>query len=179
MAATRSAVAVTSDGRGLRLDLASRLGPEPIRIPPLRERREDIGLLVQHFLHGQPSPFDIQAYRSLFLNPWQGNVRELEKTVRMASVLSTGEGSIGLEALRTFAPIAENPFDKPPRADSSVHIGRPSRPELTALLERYRGNVGQVAREIGRQRTLVWRWLRKAGLEPARYREPSNDTRPS
>jgi DNA-binding NtrC family response regulator len=47
---------------------------------------------------------------------------------------------------------------------------RPTPEELTVLLERHRGNVGHVARELGRQRTLVWRWLRRAGIDPARYR---------
>jgi transcriptional regulator with PAS, ATPase and Fis domain len=47
---------------------------------------------------------------------------------------------------------------------------RPTPEALTVLLERHRGNVGHVARELGRQRTLVWRWLRRAGIDPARYR---------
>ena len=42
---------------------------------------------------------------------------------------------------------------------------RPTPEALTVLLERHRGNVGHVARELGRQRTLVWRWLRRAGIE--------------
>jgi DNA-binding NtrC family response regulator len=48
---------------------------------------------------------------------------------------------------------------------------RPTAELLATLLERHRGNVGHVARELGRQRTLVWRWLRRAGLDPARYRD--------
>jgi transcriptional regulator of acetoin/glycerol metabolism len=47
---------------------------------------------------------------------------------------------------------------------------RPTPEALAVLLERHRGNVGHVARELGRQRTLVWRWLRRAGIDPARYR---------
>jgi transcriptional regulator of acetoin/glycerol metabolism len=54
-------------------------------------------------------------------------------------------------------------------------ISRPTAVELRALLERHRGNVGSLAREIGRQRTLVWRWLRVAGLKPAEYRNADGD----
>jgi len=175
LAATRSAVAADENGHGLRLDLAARLGPEPIHIPPLRERPEDIGLLVSHFLRDQPRPFVIHAYRSLFLNAWQGNVRELEKTVRMASVLSTGPGSIRPESIRTSASSESPPTVVRVAAVPTPQASRPTPPELSALLQRHRGNVGKVAREIGRQRTLVWRWVRMAGLEPARYREPSSD----
>jgi transcriptional regulator with PAS, ATPase and Fis domain len=168
LAATHAAIAMASQDRGLRLDLATRFGPEPLVVPPLRQRPEDIGLLVQHFLGEQPPPLDTHAYRALFLNPWPGNVRELEKAVRMAGLLSTGLGSVGLDAL---------PIGRAGRADNgrqrearTVAGPRPSPPELTALLERHGGNVGKIAREIGRQRTLVWRWLRAAGLVPARFR---------
>jgi transcriptional regulator with PAS, ATPase and Fis domain len=174
VAATGSSVAADEDGHGLRIDLAARLGPEPVRIPPLRARPEDIGLLVQHFLRGQPTPFDNHAYRALFLNPWRGNVRELEKTVHMASVLSTGPGSIGLDMMRTTALFSERAKSPIPK-DPTVQLSRPTPPELSALLERHRGNVGKLAREIGRQRTLVWRWLRIAGLEPAQYRDRTDD----
>jgi transcriptional regulator with PAS, ATPase and Fis domain len=169
VAATRASVA-SGEGRGLRLDLAARLGPEPVFIPPLRERREDIGQLVQYFLHGKCHPFDIQAYRAMFLNPWQGNVRELEKTVRMAGVLNSGPGTFGLESMGSIAHPHESQAGRHSDTRSSARVSRPSPPELSALLERHRGNVGQMAREIGRQRTLVWRWLRLAGLEPSQYR---------
>jgi transcriptional regulator with PAS, ATPase and Fis domain len=173
VAATRAQVALDEDGYGLRSDLAARLGPAAIVIPPLRERLEDIGILVHHFLGGQPLPFDLQAYRQLFLNRWGGNIRELEKTVRMAAVLSTGPGSIGLEAISSPALRRRLPATRGDEARAAgQNIGaRPSPPELCALLERHRGNVGKVAREIGRQRTLVWRWVRMAGLEPATYRQ--------
>jgi DNA-binding NtrC family response regulator len=183
VAATRSAVAVACNGLGLRLDLAARLGPKPILIPPLRERPEDIGLLLCHFLRDQPCPFDLPTYRALFLNPWPGNVRELEKTVRTAKVLSTGAGSVGLDALPT-APAAREQPSEPSETDdcckrSSAHAARPTEADLEELLRRHRGNVGQIAREIGRQRTLVWRWLRSAGLEPAQHREPIGNGSPS
>ena len=49
-------------------------------------------------------------------------------------------------------------------------LSRPSPDHLAALLERHQGNVADVARQLGRQRTLVWRWLRQEGLDPERFR---------
>jgi transcriptional regulator of acetoin/glycerol metabolism len=50
---------------------------------------------------------------------------------------------------------------------------RPTRDELLNLLSRHAGDVAQLARELGRQRTLVWRWLREYRLQPNDFREPS------
>ena len=67
-----------------------------------------------------------------------------------------------------------NPAARTQPAFASLRPAVPERPTpelLATLLERHRGNVGHVARELGRQRTLVWRWLRIAGIDPARYRD--------
>jgi transcriptional regulator with PAS, ATPase and Fis domain len=82
----------------------------------------------------------------------------------------------GAEPARAPAPGASASAMPPGRtqpamvAVRSPSSERPTPEELTILLERHRGNVGHVARELGRQRTLVWRWLRRAGIDPARYR---------
>lgn len=168
VAATHREITSRDDRQGLRLDLAARLGPEPLVIPPLRDRPEDIGLYVSHFSRDRPRAFSIRAYRALFLRKWPGNVRELEKAVQMAGILSESHGSIEIGDLpmdpgQTIGDDAED--------DRRVSFGRPTSLELDALLDRHRGNVGGVARELGRQRTLVWRWLRKDGLNPAMYRD--------
>src|SRR6185436_15240109 len=86
----------------LRQDLYYRLSVIPLRLPALRERREDIPLLARHFLAkyaremGQPprglSPGALQA---LLDHPWPGNVRELEHVVQRAVVLSQDQGEVG------------------------------------------------------------------------------------
>lgn len=86
VAATHREIARRDDEQGLRLDLAARLGPERLLIPPLRDRPEDIGLLVSHFLRERPRAFSIPAYRALFRRLWLGNVRELEKAVQIAEI---------------------------------------------------------------------------------------------
>jgi len=184
VAATRRSVAASDHVSGIRFDLAARLGPEPLVIPPLRARLEDVGLLARHFLRNAPWAFDIRSFRGLFLHQWPGNVRELEKTLRLAAVLSEGRAQIDPEYLTFPANVSTLP-EVPQRIAAAAvaaglsgggHGARPNADVLAGLLERHRGNVAEVARELHRQRTLVWRWLRKAGLDPSRFRSASEDT---
>jgi transcriptional regulator with PAS, ATPase and Fis domain len=156
-----------TDGGGLRYDLAARLGPEPLELPPLRDRREDIGLLVSFFAKSR-GEFLPEAYQALFLHSWKGNVRELEKVVTLARVLAGDGVPISLEHLP--APlVAGVKLDTAP-ARASAPRKRPTKEELATLLSRHGGDVARMAREIGRQRTLVWRWLRENQLRPDDYR---------
>jgi DNA-binding NtrC family response regulator len=151
---------------GMRYDLAARLGPEPLNLPPLRERVEDIGLLVHHFANKAHLEFVPEAFQALFLHVWKGNVRELEKVVTLGRVLAGERTPIALEHLPVpVAARVEAPAPKP-----TIQRKRPSREELATLLSRHGGDVAQMAREIGRQRTLVWRWLRENQLKPQDYR---------
>jgi hypothetical protein len=160
---------------GLRYDLAARLGPEPLRLPPLRDRPEDIGLLVSYFAKAELE-FVPEAFQALFLHSWKGNVRELEKVVTLARVLA-GEGRpIGLEHL-PVPMVAATRIDPPP-PKPPIQRKRPTREELHTLLARHGGDVARMAREIGRQRTLVWRWLRENQLRPDDYRAGGSSTPP-
>jgi two-component system response regulator AtoC len=89
--------AETKAGR-FREDLFYRLNVLPIHVPPLRDRREDIPLLVEHFvarnntrLRSNIVGIDSEARRLLFEYPWHGNVRELENTIERAMVLAEGD----------------------------------------------------------------------------------------
>ena len=178
IAATRRPVALSDTDTGVRFDLATRLGPEPLMLPPLRARPEDIGLLARYFLRDHPRSFGVPAFRSLFLHRWPGNVRELVKTMQLAAVLSEPNTRIEAEHL-PFAPEPDLTTDEPSRRaieDGSIPLDpdlpsrRPTSERLTKLLGRHHGNVADVARDLGRQRTLVWRWLRQEGLDPERFR---------
>jgi two-component system response regulator AtoC len=104
-ATARDLGADVASGR-FREDLFYRLNVVPIRIPPLRERSEDIPALADHFLKqtgerlqiNRSLTFSVEAMRALIAYPWPGNVRELENLVERAVVL-TDVGTIGLEAL--------------------------------------------------------------------------------
>jgi len=78
-----------------------RLGAQPILLPPLRERVEDVGRLVTHFLHEvrDGRTFEPEAFHALCLHAWPLNVRELSKVMAEAEALSRGATTIGLEHL--------------------------------------------------------------------------------
>ena len=162
---------VTDDGQqgssGLRLDLAARLGPEPLMLPPLRDRPEDIGWLSAALGGVGRAGFYPEAYLALFLHTWKGNVRELAKVLTVARVLAATHGPVGLSHLPQ--PIAAR-VDARQASGADRRRKRPTRDELVALLSRHAGDVARVAREIGRQRTLVWRWLREESVRVDDFR---------
>jgi DNA-binding NtrC family response regulator len=109
---------LVGDGR-FQEDLYYRLNVIPIHMPPLRERRDDIPILVEHFIakHAQRAgkPIDGVApgvLDTLRAADWPGNVRELENTVERAVVLSPG-AIIGPEAIRILAPASNAPTGLP------------------------------------------------------------------
>ena len=89
-ATSRTAPPTQSGGSGLRADLAARLGAEAIRIPPLRDRIEDLGSLVAFVLGRGDRRLELAAFQALCLYTWPGNVRELAKVVASAEALSRG-----------------------------------------------------------------------------------------
>jgi len=152
---------------GLRHDLAARLGPAPISLPPLRDRVEDVGSLASFFLRSPRPPLEPEAYLALFLHTWRGNVRELSKVLQVAQAFAPGEDAV---LAREHLPVEIAGRVAPPAPPQPVRRQRPGREELEALLSRHRGRVVKVARELGRQRTLVWRWMREHQLAPDHYR---------
>jgi transcriptional regulator with PAS, ATPase and Fis domain len=170
LAATNQPLGDGGSPSSLRPDLRARLGPQPFLVPPLRTRVEEVGALVSYFLHGRPLEFEPHTYRALFLHTWPGNVRELEKVTSMMAALS-GTGLVTLESLpdEMVRKTAPRPVSGA-RTTARVNRPTPSRVELARLLELHDGDVAQVARSLGRQRSLVWRWLRKCGVDPRLFR---------
>lgn len=173
-----------ADG-SLREDLAARLGAEPLVLPPLRHRREDIGALTARFLAPRaPVALASAAFQALCAYDWPRNVRELEKTLREAAIYSAGEETIRLEHLPAAvgARVSDAGVNRPPQVMEQVRgpeenrAGRrrprpaPSLDELDALMAKHHGVIADVARELDRRWAVVWRWLLKFGLSPERYR---------
>jgi transcriptional regulator with PAS, ATPase and Fis domain len=111
--------------------LLGRLGAQPIVLPPLRERLEDVGRLTAHFLAqaGDARGFEPEAFQALLLHSWPLNVRELAKVVGEASVLSRGATAIGLEhlpdAVTALLQVETEELDelaKPSDPDEDTHI---------------------------------------------------------
>jgi len=167
-ATSRTTAPGKSTNVGLRADLSARLGAEPIRIPPLRERVEDIGALVSYLMGERAKPFELAAFHSLCLHPWPGNVRELGKVVTSAEALARGGERIMTEHLPAVIAGA------PGRVRSSPGR-RASRPppkavELEELMRRFNGNMLRVARELDRKPALVYRWAKRFRLNADDFR---------
>ena len=116
-----------------REDLFYRLNVLPIHIPPLRERKEDIPLLIHHFINKYNQSMnkniagiDHQALEALMNHKWYGNVRELENTIERAVVL-TDQDSIGLENLPIEIQEFKEEFQLEPLPDEEYSIKKASK----------------------------------------------------
>ena len=166
------------DAPGLRDDMVARLGAAPIHLPALRDRVEDLGALIAYFLRATPgAKLDQPAFRALCLHAWPLNVRELEKIITTAAVLTGGTRPITLRDLsEPIARALEAPVPSPrPTTPVARSTGpSPTSGQLEELLKRYDGNVAEVSRELGKHRAAVWRWIKKFGIGPhgARPKDP-------
>ncbi len=142
-ATNRTAAAPGKGPSGLRDDIVGRLGASPIHLPPLRNRVEDLGALAAHFLRGSAhGKFEQPAFRALALYGWPLNVRELEKIITTAAVLTGGTKPIALRDL-------PDPIARALGAVPAASLRRPNGPsptpaQLEELLRRYDGNVADV-----------------------------------
>src|SRR5690606_12311914 len=167
------------DGR-FRQDLYARLNEYELRLPPLRERKEDVYALGRAFLarHGRPdlSP-SVPFMVALLHHDWPYNVRELEAAVKRALTLAEGailEPELLPEAVRE----AVSEYGRPAEGSSPESVAgeavltqpAPSEAELRALLESHRGNVAAVGRELGKARMQIHRWMRRYGIDVDDYR---------
>jgi DNA-binding NtrC family response regulator len=180
---------MVADGQ-FRRDLFYRLNVIPVQLPPLRDRREDIPLLVQHFLDkyqtrvaqdGPPArkpdggpvakalPLTLsqEAMRRLMSYPWPGNVRQLENAIERAVAFSAGRVQIGVEDLPsellegTTSPIA-SPVSLPEEGvDLGALVANIERELIQRSLERSGGNKGQAARLLNLKRTTLVEKLKR------------------
>jgi len=161
-ATNRDLAAMVKKGE-FREDLYARLGGFELTLPPLRDRREDIGILISALLrkHGGGTAgitIHSMAARALFTYSYPRNVRELELALRTALALARG-GQIQLEDLP--AAIQD---EAAAEADSSVEKA-PSHAELLTMLNETGVNIAEVGRITGKAPTQVRRWTRRYGID--------------
>ena len=151
-----------------RQDLLFRLNTIEIRLPPLRERREDLPLLAHHFLvqharryHRPADRFDPEAIRAMLEYPWPGNVRELDHVVQRAVLMAQSEtvAAADLSLRRDAAP-------KPARLED-LTLEEVERVLVEKAMARYAGNVSHAAAALGLSRTALYRRLEKYDLPRA------------
>jgi DNA-binding NtrC family response regulator len=165
--------AAVASGR-FRQDLRARLHGFTVRLPALRQRREDLGLLLAaigaSIDAGAPPLLGRLAARELFTRSWPRNIRELERGLRVAATLARG-GVIEPHHLDgELSPQPTTP-PKPPAPVTQLSASDAARCDhLASLLHDHRGNVTHVARALGKRPVQIYRWLKRYGLDPTTYR---------
>lgn len=155
-----------------RHDLYYRVSVVPLVIPPLRERKDDIPLLAQHFLKqsAQRCNKDVRGFtpaamHRLMIYPWPGNVRELENAVEKAVVMSRQDmvapdllPSVGVSSDMGLRPLTEAKEEF-------------ERSYLKNVLQMTGGNISRAAQFAGRYRADFYKMLKKYGLHPSMLKE--------
>jgi DNA-binding NtrC family response regulator len=147
-----------------REDLLFRLNTIELHLPPLRERREDIAPLAQHFLRRhaaryrkQLSGFDPGAMQVLLGHPWPGNIRELDHSVERAVLLAQGDTvrahDLGLRVTSGAATRLED-----------LTLEEVEKLLIQKALGRYEGNVSQAAKALGLSRSALYRRIAAYGM---------------
>lgn len=154
---------LVDDGK-FRDDLVARLAGFEIELPPLAERRVDLGVMLAELLPPTTQLAGVAA-RALFAYAWPRNIRELVRAIERAVALA---GNAELALAHFPDEIATARFAAPAAAIAPGTDAR--RDELVALLEKHHGNVSKVALDLGRVRQQVQRWLKRYGIDPERYR---------
>ncbi len=165
----------------LREDLYFRLNVVSISLPPLRDRKEDIPILVSHFLkrfcerYGKPQmSVSADAMKMLYSNEWQGNVRELENTVEKAVVLaaegSTEIESVGLPAAGGTPPVI--PAGGGYAEAKKLAMQEFEMKSIRTAIENAQGSVTDAAAEMGIGRTALQRLLKKYGIRSRDFKSP-------
>jgi DNA-binding NtrC family response regulator len=163
-----------------REDLYYRLNVIPVQLPPLRERREDIPLLVQHFLArfeadrnanvkapSQKLTVSQEAMRRLMAYAWPGNVRQLENAVERAVAFAAGRSQIDVldlpaEVQQAQEAVAASTVTLPEAGmDLDAFVANIERELIQRSLERTGGNKGQAARLLNLKRTTLVEKLKR------------------
>jgi DNA-binding NtrC family response regulator len=166
LAATNEDLAESVRRGKFREDLFYRLSVVPIRLPPLRERKEDIPLLVNHFLqkYNKRAKKNIagvssQVLKALKEYDWPGNIRELENTIERAVVLSRGDG-IELEDLM-YHGISAGVTAIGSISGKSQTLEEMEKEYIKTVLRAQNGNRTRTAEVLGIDRKTLWAKIRK------------------
>jgi two-component system response regulator HydG len=148
-----------------REDLLYRLNTIVITLPPLRDRTEDIPMLVDHFIkiytgqyHKEEKSISQDAIRYLQKYTWPGNIRELQHAVERAVILSD-ETTLQKRdfMLSSTTLVAGN--------TEAFNLDEVERKTIQAAIQKYNGNLSKVAKELGVGRTTLYRKMEKYGLD--------------
>jgi DNA-binding NtrC family response regulator len=158
-----------------REDLFYRLNVIPITLPPLRERREDVPLLVDHFLEQMNATsqkkidgVSAEAMGLLMAHQWPGNIRELRNVLERGAVVSTSN-VIQPENLGLSEPVRAPPPSEGPSALATLE--EVEKRHIAFVLGEVHGNVTQAARTLGIDRATLYNKIKKYGLRKSEGEE--------
>lgn len=182
VSATHQDLSLAIERQEFRGDLFSRLAGYRITIPPLRERKSDLGILIRSILtdlpEGQRIRFGAGSMRLLLNHDWPLNVRELYHVLQSSAALSP-DGNITPELLpeTVTSPEPTVRIQQSTQAATAPFNGMPlseeqqsHRAELVELMRTTNGNVSEAARRLGKARSQLQRWLRRYDLTPTDYK---------
>ena len=167
IAAANLDLARASRGDNFRSDLYYRLSVVTLQLPPLRERREDISILAEHFIdryrHINPRVESLSAEGLVLLQGYNfpGNVRELENIIERAMILAT-DASIGPSSLllgETTETSAPHPEETPLAMEDA------EKNHILRVLAQCGGKKGDAAQMLGINKSTLWRKMKKFGLD--------------
>jgi two-component system nitrogen regulation response regulator NtrX len=169
LAATNKRLEVEIEQGRFRADLLFRLNVIPFEVPPLRERPEDVPLLVEHFnarfsraYNKRPKRFEPSAVEALRGYCWPGNVRELRNTVERVVIMHTG-AKVSASDLPALG--GEEPAPAPARFSSFREAGEAhQRDFIRAKLAEAEGNVSRAAELMGMDRSHLYRRMKALGI---------------
>ena len=170
IAATNQDIRQAIADKRFREDLFYRLNVVPLQAPPLRERKEDVPLLAQHFLtrfnqrNGSRRTLTQGALEKMAAYDFPGNVRELENVVEQAAALARGDE---IDADDVFIETRSSPaLETPPSGVRTLaqEVDQAERKAIESAIERHEGLLEKVARELDVSTTTLWRKMKRLGL---------------
>ncbi len=177
-AATNQSLVELVKNNAFREDLYYRLNVVRFHIPPLKDRKEDIPPLVEHFVKKYSREFkrsdvyvSANSMKTFVSYPWKGNVRELENRIQSLIIVSKSLD------LRIEDPLPPNPEPAVRLENFKVAkenaINTFERNYLIQLLKEFNGDVAKAATGSGKGRTALWNLIKKHNLQPKQFRLPA------
>jgi DNA-binding NtrC family response regulator len=181
MAATNRDLKKDISGKMFRPDLFARLAQSIVVTPPLRERREDIPFLLEHFMKEggrMGRTLDPDTMEELLLHPFPFNVRELKSLVELMlaecgqeqALAMTGSARSGMRMSKEiWDELHGEAMEETEREEADACA--PTKSELEALIGKCGGNLSAAAKELNKDRRQIYRWIEKHGIEIMKFRE--------
>lgn len=160
------------EGR-FRLDLYYRLSVIPLRLPSLRERKEDIPMLINYFLQSKALKLnkDVpeispEVYRFLLNYSWPGNVRELENFIEKTVNLNGNiVWDVSKEQVKDLPNVGTTPHREEPRKSTLTSFDDMEKRMIVEAIKELNGNISQIAKTLGVSRNTLYLKMKKYGID--------------